>query len=334
MFQSELEKYRPHQNRLIQASHKQAALMKELTGTFNNLLQDKRVRSEQSKYESVQRQRTSVINKYKRAYQEFLDLEAGLQSAKRWYNEMKETTESLQKNVETFVNNRRSEGAQLLKQIEQERAEKAAMKSSKAALEQERLRDLMERMHMETPTPSPKHRGAPAPLNFHTTSPLYPQQSFTGQYQLPSSPPPQQTTFSQQSQTFSPQSYNPSSHGRIPGPASPPPTQTTFNIGALRPGPASPPPTQTTFGQVPRPFSTYGNPAAPVQQQQPSNYVPPGFVPPPPPPGPPPLGPQQTFHYQSNDYYNGAGGAPPRPGSAQQGPQNPADPWAGLNAWR
>ena len=320
--------------------------MKELTMTFNNLLQDKRIRSEQSKYESIQRQRASVINKYKRAYQEFLDLTAGLQSAKRWYSEMKDTVESLQKNVETFVNNRRSEGAQLLTQIEQERAERAAQKSSKAELEQARLRDLMGRMHMENQPSSPKPRGTPTPLNFQTTTPLYPQQSFGGQYQLPGSAPATQTT-------FSPPSYNPSSHGRIPGPASPPPTQTTFGmgamrpgpasppptqtsfgIGALRPGPASPPPTQTTFGQQARPFTTYGNPAAQVQQQQPSSYVPAGFVPPPPPPGPPPLGPQQTFHYQSNDYYNGVGDGSARPGSTQQGQQNPADPWAGLSAWR
>ncbi|EON98942.1 putative vacuolar protein-sorting protein bro1 protein [Phaeoacremonium minimum UCRPA7] len=122
LFQSELEKFRPHQTRLVAANHKQSALMKELTATFNSLLQDKRVRAEQSKYESIQRQRSTVISKYRRAYQEFLDLEAGLQSAKRWYTEMKETVESLEKNVESFVNNRRSEGAQLLNQIEQERA--------------------------------------------------------------------------------------------------------------------------------------------------------------------------------------------------------------------
>ncbi len=102
LFKSELEKFRPHQNRLVQAGHKQSALMKELTVTFNNLLQDKRVRAEQSKYEAIQRQRASVVNKFKRAYQEFLDLEAGLQGAKRWYTEMKETVESLEKNVETF----------------------------------------------------------------------------------------------------------------------------------------------------------------------------------------------------------------------------------------
>ncbi|KAK3353483.1 BRO1-like domain-containing protein [Lasiosphaeria hispida] len=353
LFQAELEKYRPHQNRLVQASHKQAALMRELTVTFNSLLQDKRVRAEQSKYESIQRQRASVISKYKRAYQEFLDLEAGLQSAKNWYREMKETVESLEKNVETFVSNRRAEGAQLLNQIEQDRA---ASKSAQAAMEQERLRGLMERMSMEPPPSSPKPpgsaRNAPAPLSFSPTGPMYPKTNFNGQYQLPSSPPPGQTTSPQsymQQPTqggFNSHSYNPSSLGRIPGPASPPPTQTNFSMGPGGRGPASPPPNQTSFPQPGR-HSTYGNPAALQQQQQQQhlqqqaqqqqhNFVPPGFVPPPPPPGPPPLGPQQTVHYNTHDYY-GANQNAGRPPSAQQPPQpqhGQGDPWAGLSAWK
>src|SRR5450432_3045640 len=117
LFQSELEKFRPYQTRLLQANHKQSSLMKELNVTYNNLLQDKRVRSEQSKYEAITRQRASVMSRYKRVYQEFLDLEAGLEAAKKWYAEMKETVNSLDKNVENLVNNRRSEGAQLLNQI-------------------------------------------------------------------------------------------------------------------------------------------------------------------------------------------------------------------------
>lgn len=322
--------------------------MRELTVAFNGLLQDKRVRAEQSKYESFQRQRGAVISKYKRAYQEFLDLEAGLQSAKTWYKEMKETVDSLEKNVETFVNNRRAEGAQLLNQIEQDRA---ASKGAQAALEQERLRGLMERMSVEQPPTSshpPSSRPAPAPLSF-SSGPMYPKTNYSGQYQLPSSPPPTQTnapqTFMQQpGQSFT---YNPSSHGRIPGPASPPPTQTGFNIGPMR-GPASPPPTQTSFSQSAR-YSTYGNPAAMAQQQQPpsaqqqqqhhqqhASYVPPNFVPPPPPPGPPPLGPQQTVHYGAG-FYTGDPNAG-RPGSAQQHiqaqAQGQADPWAGLSAWK
>ncbi|KAL2200642.1 BRO1-like domain-containing protein [Corynascus similis CBS 632.67] len=353
LFQQELEKYRPYQNRLVQATHKQAALMRELTVAFNGLLQDKRVRAEQSKYESFQRQRGAVINRYKRAYQEFLDLEAGLQSAKTWYKEMKETVESLEQNVETFVNNRRAEGAQLLNQIEQDRA---ASKGAQAALEQERLRGLMERMSMDPPTTSPhttSSRPTPAPLSF-SPGPMYPRGSFSGQYQVPSSPPPAQTTAPQSyvsqpgGQTFT---YNPSSHGRIPGPASPPPSQSTFNIGPVRPGPASPPPTQTSFSHTAR-YSTYGNPAAmqqPQPQQQPpqlqqapthqqqqhASYIPPNFVPPPPPPGPPPLGPQQTVHFGS-EYYTGDPNTG-RPGSAQQhlhGQGQQQDPWAGLSAWK
>ncbi|KAL2263299.1 hypothetical protein VTK26DRAFT_7419 [Humicola hyalothermophila] len=364
LFQQELEKYRPYQNRLVQATHKQAALMRELTVTFNSLLQDKRVRAEQSKYESFQRQRSSVISRYKRAYQEFLDLEAGLQSAKTWYKEMKETVESLEKNVETFVNNRRAEGAQLLNQIEQDRA---ASKSSQAALEQERLRGLMERMSMEppptSPQPAPSTRPVPPPLSF-SPGPTYPKTNFTGQYQLPSSPPPTQTAATQSymqqpaSATQAAFTYNPSAHGRIPGPASPPAMQTTFNIGPMRGGPASPPPTQTSFSPQPVAgrYSTYGNPAAqPPQPQHASSgsfggsSVPPNFVPPPPPPGPPPLGPQQTIHYGGNEYYAGGVGDPNahapaagRPGSAQQGyqgfqpppGQGLPDPWAGLSAWK
>ena len=338
LFQAELEKYRPHQSRLVQATHKQAALMRELTATFNSLLQDKRVRADQSRYEAVQRQRTAVINKYKRAYQEFLDLEAGLQSAKNWYREMKDTVESLEKNVESFVNNRRSEGAQLLNQIEQDRA---ATKSAQAAMEQERLRGLMERMSMEPPTspskPTTSSRPTPAPLSFNTNGPgpTYPKTNFAGQYQVPNSPPPTQTSYGNQG-GYNTLSYNPSTHGRIPGPASPPATQTSFNMGPMR-GPASPPPNQTTFSQS-RPFSTYGNPAA-AGQPQGHNYMPPGFVPPPPPPGPPPLGPQQTMHYNtSGDYYSAQSQSIPRPGSTQhqqhQHQQSQGDPWAGLSAWK
>ncbi|CRK34510.1 hypothetical protein BN1708_019524, partial [Verticillium longisporum] len=97
------------------------------------------------------------MNRYKRAYQEFLDLSAGLQGAKRWYAEMKETVQSLEKNVETFVNNRRSEGAQLLNQIEQD---KSTRKDSHAETERERLRGLMERMSMD-----PNSSGQKPPSN-------------------------------------------------------------------------------------------------------------------------------------------------------------------------
>ncbi|KAH8648777.1 BRO1-like domain-containing protein [Tricladium varicosporioides] len=365
LFQAELEKFRPHQQRLLSANHKQSSLMKELTATFNTLLQDKRVRSEQSKYENITRQRTAVMSKYKRIYQEFLDLEAGLQSAKQWYSEMKDTVDSLDKNVETFVNNRRSEGAQLLNQIEQERAANA---SGQADRERERLRGLMERMSMD-PSTSPSSGKPPRQNSYSTPSPTarYPTTNIAGQYQVPTSPPPHTTTHPQhaslnsyappngsqyipqpqkrhppdiyiapQKHTPQPQGgYNPSTYTprEAAHPISPPPNQTQFS--QMSPPPSrtqfaqmSPPPTQTQFNR-----DQYARPQqSPMPHQQfnlPSNYVPP-----PPPPGPPPLGPQQTFPPQAGGMDQFAYGGQQQRHSQHQQQQSSGDPWAGLNAWK
>lgn len=337
--------------------------MKELTTTFNTLLQDKRVRSEQSKYENITRQRSSVMSRYKRIYQEFLDLEAGLQSAKQWYSEMKDTVDSLDKNVETFVNNRRAEGAQLLNHIEQERAANA---SGQADRERERLRGLMERMSMD-PSTSPSKPPRSHSASFQNPSPTtrYPSTNFAGQYQVPASPQPPQSqsshnSFAPNGSQYAPppqppqkrhppdiyiaQKHNPQPQGQQGGynpsmypprdpnqPISPPPNQTQF--GHMSPPPTqthfshqmSPPPTQTQFNP-----SQYGRqPQSPMPHQQ--FNIPPGYVPPPPPPGPPPLGPQQTYG-QPRDSYGGQ--QQQRHSSQQQQQQSSADPWAGLNAWR
>ena len=313
--------------------------MKELTATFNALLQDKRVRAEQSKYESITRQRSSVMSKYKRIYQEFVDLVAGLQSAKQWYSEMKDTVDSLDKNVETFVNNRRSEGAQLLSQIEQDRAASA---SGQADRERERLRGLMERMSMD-PSTSPSSPSAKQPRAqsaAYTAS--YPTTNFAGQYQVPTSPQqhpqsahpayasPQNGAFfpTQQQQQQQQQQNRPepfSSHK--PAPLAP---AQSYNPGTYPP--VSPPPTQTSFSQS---QIGYSRPMqhTPINQQ----FVPHGYVPPPPPPGPPPLGPQQTFPQSGPTPAVGLGEYGYGNPAAQQrgGPQQSSgDPWAGLNAWK
>ncbi|KAG9235801.1 BRO1-like domain-containing protein [Amylocarpus encephaloides] len=357
LFQAELEKFRSHQNRLLSASHKQSTLMKDLTATFNALLQDKRVRSEQRKYENITRQRTAVMTRYRRVYQEFLDLEAGLDSAKQWYSEMKDTVDSLDKNVETFVNNRRAEGAQLLNQIEQERA---AASSGQADRERERLRGLMERMSMD-PSTSPSHGQPPrtgsAALYNSSPTARYPTTNFAGQYQVsaaqqshasvaPSHPtqsftppngqqfapppnkrhPPDLYVAQNKHASHQPQGgYNPSTYPtRDPTQLfSAPANQTQF-------GQMSPPPTQTHFRQLsPPPTQTQFNPSqygrqptSPLPNQQ--FNIPPGYVPPPPPPGPPPLGPQQTYP-QQHDPYGGSG---------KHQSQQSSDPWAGLSQWR
>lgn len=284
--------------------------MKELTRVYGDLLQDKRVRSEQNKYEAFSRQRNSVLNKYRKIFQAYQDLQAGLDRAKQFYSEMKETAESLEKNVQSFVENRRSEGGQLLSAIE-------AAKGSGAEREQNRLKELMERMSVgsssgsnNTP-PLPQHPNAgysdgrgsmqrPPPLHPQTAS-AYTQPAH-GRVTSPPITPRYQTNGRQAEG-----GYNPSTYGTM----SPPAQQQYF----------SPPPSQQ---YAYAPSSHYGQ-----QQSTPSSSMPASWQPPPPPPGPPPA--QDYSAMQATHYPNGPGGYAADPRRTNQQSQ---DPWAGLNSWK
>jgi hypothetical protein len=359
LFQSELEKFRAHQNRLLQASHKQSSLLKELTSVYGELLQDKRVRSDQTKYETITKQRNAVIIKYRKIHQGFFDLNGGLDKAQQFYSEMKDTVESLEKNVETFVNNRRSEGAQLLNQIERERNGGSGGQADRG---RERLKELMERMSMDPSAASPAKSKMTSPrsqtsqhfqqpLNsYNTTSPpitpQYPAMNLTGRYQT-TSPPPNSS-----------QSYGYPQNGY---PQAQPQNQTQepyqqnlfFRPDSSYQTPISPPANQSRFSQQHSQSSQSPQYTYPSQQQSDpysqqyqqhqqaqTQYMPAGYVPPPPPPGPPPLGPQQTFPHDDRPVPVGPDGYIQSPPSQQQhqqqqrGNQGQGDPWAGLGAWR
>ncbi|OJJ32309.1 hypothetical protein ASPWEDRAFT_161745 [Aspergillus wentii DTO 134E9] len=363
LFEAELEKFRPHQNRLLQANHKQASLMKELTKIYGDLLQDKRVRSEQSKYETITRQRNTVMARYKRIYDSFNGLLSGIEQAQTFYTEMVETVDSLKKNVETFINNRRSEGAQLLGQIERERANGSSDQEDR---EREKLRQLMERLSTEPkPSPTPSSSSSAAGSKAKAKSPPPPVQiagypsaaAMASPKMSPHYPPAtgQQQQQQQQPQHGAPLSHSPAPYGQyIPGTGSVPYGQ-TFQQGAAAPlsegynpmaypfqTPVSPPPNQQFFSSTPAPYSGTGTPApypgypAPTPPAGSSQYMPQGYVPPPPPPRPQ----QTTYPTSTGPFPSGPGGyAQSRPyGSSQhhkaQSQSSSADPWAGLNAWK
>jgi hypothetical protein len=351
IFKAELEKFRPHQNRILQANHKQKALLNELTRSMDALLSDKRVRSEQSKYEAFNRQRSSVLSKYKKVFQAFDDLVTGLMRAQGFYSEMKETVESLSKNVETFVNNRRSEGGQLLNTIES--SKHPGGNSGVVDWERAGVNQLMERMTVDS---TPPLKSPPPPLSSRPgyssntsgmapytpgppsasissynpgppTASQIPQQreyTYNPQHMGPVSPPPNTATFYQQGAAGGGgQFFSPPPTGGLQGP----------RTGGL----ASPPPQRFSSG-YPTP-QTATHPGVPQAQQQ---KMPAGWHPPPPPPGPPPSQQDMNFGIPADGsarYPTGPGGyaaAPPRqPHQQQQQQQQPGgqDPFSGLRDW-
>ena len=313
--------------------------MRELTKVFSDLLRDKRVRNEQNKFEAFSRQVGTVLAKYRKIYSAYCDLQAGLARAKEFYDDMRETIDSLKNNVDSFVENRRSEGAQLLGVIE---ASKGA--GVGADKEQARLKDLMARMSVVSPvqsSQSPASSGGS--YTNHRPPPLAPTTNYSPQQQSAYNParssvqiPPLNNAPIQQFASYAqpphsaglppfgggsgdnninnrqqPSTYNPSTYGAI----SPPAHQQYF----------SPPPnhqynqSSTPFGQMP------------IQHSQ---QMPAGWQPPPPPPGPPP---NQDFNTvmssMQGNYPSGAGGyAHNDPRRAP--PPGQADPWAGLSSWK
>ncbi|EER22878.1 bck1-like resistance to osmotic shock [Coccidioides posadasii str. Silveira] len=332
LFQAELEKFRPHQTRLLQANHKQTALMKELAKVYGDLLQDKRVRAEQSKYETLSRQRNSVISKYRKVHKAFKELLSGLDQAQTFYMQMKDTVDSLKKNVDTFLNNRRSEGAQLLNQIERDKSS-----TGHEDREREKLKQLMERLSMEPTSTSPsssKPRPSAIKVSSSATksSPISPHHggSAAAGGQIPS-----------------PHNQKPSSISYPSYPASNPPPPEVYNpaqpyqqhtsevynpMAYFYQTPTSPPPGQQYFSPGPSPYGGY-----PGQ----SPYMPQGYVPPPPPPRPHRSSGYnaQTGSYMTNPgvvaYQQGPGRPPSQPQGGQPGSTSAHnDPWAGLNAWK
>ncbi|KAK6340847.1 bck1-like resistance to osmotic shock [Orbilia brochopaga] len=307
LFASELEKFRPHQNRLLQATHKQQSLMKDLTAAYGELLQDKRVRAEQSRYEKLAKNKAAVVSAFKKVYRAFLDIQSGLDKAKSFYSEMRETVDSLDKNVDVFVNNRRQEGAALLAKIEKEKGANASAERG-----QQRIRELMEKMSVGDPQQVPKHPTPPISIGQNTVA----------------SPPqtPRYTGFSPIGQPLPPQQPQPQPAAMYGGAFSPPTQQAQY------------PPQQYQNGQYVRRGSSAQNypPYAQYPPQQP--YNPSAYVPPPP-PGPPPMNRQQSFPQQFAPPYPQQmppqlpqqPQQPPPPGQRPPGQQ---DPWSGLQSWR
>jgi hypothetical protein len=354
LFANELEKFRPHQNRLLQATHKQSALMKDLTAAYGDLLQDKRIRAEQSRYEALSRQRNSILSKFKKTYQAFLDVWEGLEKAQQFYSEMFETAESLDKNVETFVSNRRSEGAMLLSSIEKE-------KGSDAERQQRRLREMMERVSMggEGTSPNssrPSHSQHTSPTNAMSppTTPRYPQQYPGYGAPTPPPPPPQppaQAGYGYPGYPSAPPPHQPppngsnayvrrDSYGQLPGlphyqaqPMARRESNQPLPSPGLAPNSQQYQPGHYSSG----PPSGYGATGSTGYQAQP--YNPGAYVPPPPPPGPPPLQNRGSFGVLAPTVYQ-----PPPPGQRQresygQPPPAPTqskggDPWDGLAGWK
>lgn len=78
LFATELEKYRPHQQRIAQSIHQQQQLLKELTTAFKALMEGDDARKVQSQWDRAEKQRRTVVDRFRHASEGYFEVKDGL----------------------------------------------------------------------------------------------------------------------------------------------------------------------------------------------------------------------------------------------------------------
>ncbi|KAI5296636.1 bck1-like resistance to osmotic shock [Ascosphaera atra] len=258
IFQAELEKFRPHQTRLRQADTKQTSLLKEVTKLYGELLQDSRVRAEQQKHETMLRQRSAVVSKYEEAYKTYKEVSSVLGQAQGFYAGIEKDVDSLSKNVEEFVSNRKAEGMRLLQELERKKETQSAAQDDH---ERQKLNALMSRLSVSSGPGSPVV-GSPQPAA-PVLPPKPPAKPSTTPYA-----PPMTATYAQPTTAQQPLNYLGQMTSSIPstGPSVRQPPASSY--------PTPPPPPPQQYGQ-PGSYnpSAYAQPTTPQTPYPPTSWL-------------------------------------------------------------
>ncbi|CAO3596744.1 unnamed protein product [Absidia cylindrospora] len=292
LFMSELEKYRPHQQRIAATIHQQQQQIQELTAAFKALVEGEQAQKLQSKWDKMERQKRQLTDQFKRSKDTYFDVKDGLAKGIQFYTSLNEAIDALTRNCQTFVQDRGRERQRMIDDLEttQSNREQTLLKDrlsmyTASAPDITQLMDKTKQMSMDGQSPQQTTvRPQPTLSGGSSTS-----SSSYGYKQAPPPPPPVPQQYSTTQSPASPQNYygtNISHQPPVPAPA---------------PVPA-PVPRQDYGSQMYMPPSV--SYPQQQQQQQPSGTFQAGPQPPPIPPSPysvPTTGYQQpptSFQYQ------------------------------------
>ncbi|KAG5458346.1 MAG: ALIX V-shaped domain binding to HIV-domain-containing protein, partial [Olpidium bornovanus] len=146
IFQSALEKFRPHQTRLAAAAHHQQALIQELTKAYKALLQQEEGRRLQLEWDTAERRRSE--------FAEQLKVSAGTyDQAVLFYNNITDLIRAVSRTAREFVNRRAEERNALVNTLETRRSER----------EQQMLNERLSRLTSPLAPSAPPQPPAQAP---------------------------------------------------------------------------------------------------------------------------------------------------------------------------
>lgn len=344
LFASELEKYRPHQQRIAATLHHQQATLAEISQEFKALTEGGKARQLQDQFAGAEVRKRELVQRLGKAAQAYAEVRAGVQRGLHFYGDLVELVQGLKRQVDGFVAQREGERSQLASAAEmQQRLEGPKLTSPYSQLSSAPATGLetqMGGMNLGSRSPALSSGGGQPP-------------SWQQQHQYPyssgpspapssvSSPPPLPQPRSPSAAAPSPYSFLPSSGAFATSGAHTPavgaPVSTNWSSSVVSPLPRQssyPPLGQAGYvshGQPPAPPQVPRPPAQPMYGSSagsgagaslygglpaPSQPVGTGggsYLPPPPAP----------VAYQSTGQQQGQYGAPPPPPSQSHSPYQP-----------
>ena len=345
LFATELEKFRPFQNRLAQAIEHEKATLNEITETLGRLTSHSAAKETQARWDTAERRVRELTGRLGRAMVDYQEVRSGLERGLDFYDRLEGMTASLRQSVKGFVTTRTEERNRLASQADgrpsysassspppPQRGQGPSLESQFGALgmgsrspppPSSPFSDW--RTTASSPAPLPPPPPAPSnpwdfgssglPSAFQTQPPLAPPSSY-----------PQPPAQRQPSYPAPPQPSSHHSYGSGPPPAPSPYPQPSSGYSAIPP-PPSQPPSSYPSAYPPPPTHGYASPPPPSPSNQSQQAYPPpparqgsgSYYPAPPPPPPP-----------SHQYQHAYGPAhqPQPPVSPYGGPPPPPPPGA------
>lgn len=114
VFQSELEKFKPHRTRISATISRQEQLLDEVKITFTSVLADKSMQTKTRKWDVASARRTSTIESLTIAANSYEGLSSGAAKAVQFYNDLNGLVKNTSSQVSQFIQQRQQEGRQLL----------------------------------------------------------------------------------------------------------------------------------------------------------------------------------------------------------------------------
>ncbi|KAI9342388.1 BRO1-like domain-containing protein [Pilaira anomala] len=334
IFASELEKFRPHQQRISATIQHQQQAIQDLTVAFKRLMEGDEAQNLQSQHDKADRLVRNLNEDLKEAKSTYFEIREGLTRGTQFYSGLQDTVDALIRNISRFISERSIERNRLMDDIE----------SQKSTREQELLRESLNKYSSAPPPPTTTTTTSSVPQLTHLTRQLSltePSAPYTG---YTPAPPPKPQAFQPQQQPPPP----PSPYGMYGAAAASSSSPSTVSTPSYQQQPYTAQPYATPLQQQPpspynqgfQPQQQYTRPAYNQPNYQPQYQQPPHQGPPPPhhqgPPPPSHQGPQGYYGHMApapapqNQYrpHQGSGMMPPPPpqGYPPQAPYQP-QPW-------